>query len=122
MFWSTLLLTAGVVWTVAIRDLDLVPMLLLLAGGWCAGFSFVNLTMRMPRGGVFLHVAVAVVGGAILAFATEYSGRLVEPLPEALAGALIALQLAAIPAVGWIWLGLIARVTDAVTRGRRARP
>lgn len=117
--WGFVLLAAATALTLGTGDLDILQLLLMLVGGWCFGFAFVNTTMRMPRNGVVLHIAVAVVLGALMAFITEYGGWPIEMLPEAVRGVLVVLWMAAIPATGWIWLGLLGRVTDALTRRER---
>ena len=117
--WGLVLLAAASALTLATGDLDILQLLLMLVGGWCFGFAFVNATMRMPRNGAVLHIAVAVVLGALMIFITEYDGRLIEPLPEAVRGIFVVLWMAAIPATGWIWLGLLGRITDALTRRER---
>lgn len=117
--WGFILLAAASALTLATEDLDILQLLLMLVGGWCFGFAFVNATDRMPRNGAVLHIAVAVVLGALMIFVTEYGGRLIEPLPEAVRGVFLVLWMAAIPATGWIWLGLLGRITDALTRRER---
>lgn len=118
LVWGAVLLVIALIATVAGDDLSFFPFLLMLVGGWCFGFAFVNATMRMvpARNGVVLHVAGGVVLGAVMVFATEFGGPLMAPLPEAVRGMLFVFQMAAIPATGWIWLGLISRVTDAISR------
>lgn len=123
--WSSLLLVAALIWTLAGDDLGFFPFLLMLVGGWCLGFAFVNATMRMvpARNGVFLHAAVAIVLGAAIAFVVEFGKELLAPLPDAVRGAAVVVQLAAIPAAGWIWLGLLSRITDVITqRDAKKRP
>ncbi|WP_102193247.1 hypothetical protein [Microbacterium aurantiacum] len=117
--WGFVLLAAATALTLGTGNLDILQFLLMIVGGWCFGFAFVNATMRMPRNGVVLHIAVAVALGALMVFVTEYGGVLIEPLPEAARGIFVVLQMAAIPATGWIWLGLLGRVTDALTRRER---
>lgn len=118
LLWGTGLLTAATGFVLAGDDLSIVPFLLMLVGGWCFGFAFVNATLSMvpARNGAALHIGVAIVLGAVMVFVTEYGGDLYAPLPESLRGILVVLQMAAIPATGWIWLALIGRVTDVISR------
>lgn len=118
LVWGTLLLAAAIVATLAGDDLSIVPLLLMLVGGWCFGFAFVNATLRMtpPRIGVFLHAAVAILLGAAIAFVVESGRDLLAPFPAQIRAITVVLQVAAIPAAGWIWLGLLSRVIDALTR------
>lgn len=118
LLWGAMLLLAAIGFTVAGDDLSFFPFLLMLVGGWCFGFAFVNATLGMvpARNGAILHLAVGVVLGALVAVVIEFGGDLLEPLPDAVRGVVVVLQLAAIPAVGWIWLGLISRVTDLLSR------
>lgn len=115
---GTILLLAAIGVTLLGDDLSFFPFLLMLIGGWCFGFAFVNATMEMvpARNGAILHVGVAVVLGAMVAFVIEFGGDLLDPLPETVRGIAVVLQMAAIPATGWIWLGLIGRVTDLFAR------
>lgn len=123
LLWGALLLLGAIVATLAGDDLSFFPMLLMLVGGWFFGFAFVNATLRMTpsRNGAYLHIGVAVVLGAAVAFVVEYGSELLEPLPEWVSGVAVVLQIAAIPATGWIWLGLLSRVTDALTRRERRK-
>ena len=116
--WGALLLAVAIAFTLAGDDLSFFPFLMMLVGGWCVGFAFVNATMRMvpARNGALLHAGIAVALGAAIAFVVESGGDLLEPLPEAVRAVAVVLQLAAIPAAGWIWLGLLSRVGDMLTR------
>ena len=118
LLWGAVLLLAAIGFTLAGDDLSFFPFLLMLVGGWCFGFSFVNATLGMvpARNGAALHVGVAVVLGAVMIFVTEFGGDLIEPLPESARAVIVVLQMAAIPATGWIWLGVIGRVTDLFAR------
>lgn len=118
LVWGAVLLLAAIGFTLAGDDLSFFPFLLMLVGGWCFGFAFVNATFAMvpARNGAILHAGVAVVLGALVAFVVEYGGDLLEPFPDAVRGVAVVLQLAAVPALGWIWLGLIGRMTDFFTR------
>jgi hypothetical protein len=115
---GTVLLLVAIGFTLLGDDLSFFPFLLMLIGGWCFGFAFVNATMdTVPaRNGAILHVAVAVVLGALVAFVIEFGGDLLDPFPESVRGVAVVLQLAAVPATGWIWLGLLSRVTDLFRR------
>ncbi|MDQ0649072.1 hypothetical protein QFZ53_003268 [Microbacterium natoriense] len=113
------LLAAAFVAMLVTNDLGIVPLLLMLVGGWCLGFAFVNLTFRMRRNGLFLHIAGAVVISAEGFAMIEFGGPLLAALPEPVGAALIVVQMAGITAVAWIWLGLLSRVTDALTRRER---
>lgn len=115
---GTVLLLAAVGFTVAGDDLSFFPFLLMLIGGFCFGFAFVNATLRMvpARSGAMLHIAAGIVLGALMIFMTEYGGDLLASLNEQARGVVLVLQMAAIPATGWIWLGLISRVTTRISR------
>lgn len=115
---GAVLLLVAVAFTLLSDDLSFFPFLLMLVGGWCFGFAFVNATQGMvpARNGAILHLGVAIVLGALVAFVVEFGGDLLDPFPEAVRGAAVVLQLAAIPAAGWIWLALIGRVTDFFAR------
>lgn len=118
LVWGAVLLLVAIGFTLAGDDLSFFPFLLMLVGGWCFGFAFVNATLGMvpARNGAILHVGVAVVLGALVAFVIEFGGDLLDPFPEWVSGVAVVLQLAAIPAAGWIWLGVIGRITDLFAR------
>lgn len=124
LVWAALCLALTVPWFVAGQGMELVPYLLMLVGGWLCGFSFVNLTFRMspPRNGVILHVIGAVAAGAFLWLTIEVGRPLLEAATEPLKISFIIVQFAAIPAAGWIWLGLLSRITSAVGRPSKKRP
>lgn len=115
---GAVLLIAAIGFTLAGDDLSLFPFLLMLVGGWCFGFAFVNVTLGMvpARNGAILHLGVAIVLGAVLVLMVEFGGDLLDRFPEAVRGVAVVLQLAGIPASGWIWLGLLSRVTDLFAR------
>ncbi|WP_217181882.1 hypothetical protein [Streptomyces sp. AC495_CC817] len=119
--WGVLLLATAVGLALGGSDLDIWHFILIIVGGWCLGAAFVNLTVRMPRDGVVLHVAGAVVIAAIMVFLTEYGRRLVPIVGEQLATVAFVVQLAAVPAAAWIWIGLLSRITDAILRRDRRR-
>lgn len=114
--WAALCLALAVPWALAGQAMELIPYLLMLVGGWLCGFSFVNATFRMTpvRRGVAVHVIGAVVSAALVVSAVEYGGPLLANAPEWARISLVIVQFAAIPAAGWIWLGLIGRVSAAV--------
>ncbi|UPL17132.1 hypothetical protein [Microbacterium aurugineum] len=130
LVWGAVLLLGAVGCTLAGDDLSFFPYLLMLVGGWCFGFAFVNAALAMvpARNGAMLHAGVALVLGALVAAVVEFGAELREPLPEAVRRVALVLQLAVVPAVGWIWFGLLSRVLalipprDAKKRPRLATP
>ena len=120
--WGVVLLLSALPWYLSGAGVDLLPYLLTLVGGWTFGFSFVNLTLGMrARRGLVLHVAAAVLFG-LLVWATIFGHIPIdERLPEAARAVLFLLQMASIPAIGWVWLALIGRATSAVGRPRSDR-
>lgn len=116
--WGVLLLIAAMVWTIAGDDLSFFPFLLMLLGGWSVAFSFVNATMEMRpvRAGVAVHLGVAVCVTAVMVVVIRYDGVLLAGLPEPIRAIVVVLQIAAGPAAGWIWLGLLSRLTDLIGR------
>ncbi|MGS0563229.1 hypothetical protein [Microbacterium aurugineum] len=118
LLWGAVLLLAAIGFTLAGDDLSFFPFLLMLVGGWCFGFAFVNVTFDMvpARNGVIFHVIVAVVLGALAVSVIEFGEDLLDLFPDTVRAVAVVLQMAAIPAVGWIWLGLLSRVTALFTR------
>lgn len=116
---GVVLLVAAFIAMLITNDLGIVQLLLMLVGGWCLGFAFVNLTFRMRRNRLFLHIAGAIVISAEGFAMIEFGGPLLAALPEPAGAALVVVQMAGITAVGWIWLGLLGRATDALTRRER---
>ncbi|MFT4258573.1 hypothetical protein [Microbacterium sp.] len=116
---GVVLLVAAFVAMLVMQDLGILPLLLMLVGGWCLGFAFVNLTFRMPRNGLALHIAGAVVISAEVVTMIEFGGPLLTVRPEPVGVAVIVAQTAAIPAACWIVLGILGRATDALTRRER---
>lgn len=116
--WGLLLLVAAMVWTIVGDDLGFFPFLLMLLGGWSVSFSFVNATMEMrpARTGVAVHLGVAVCLTAVMIVVIESDDALLGGLPEPVRAVVIVLQIAAGPAAGWIWLGLLSRVTALIGR------
>ncbi|KQZ22204.1 hypothetical protein [Microbacterium sp. Root553] len=121
---GVVLLVVAITWTLAGGDLDFFPFLLMLLGGFGIAFSFVNATMEMrpERIGVILHVVVAAVLTATMLVVIEFDGaELLADLPEPARAIALVLQIAAGPATGWIWLGLLSRVTDLFRRRDTAK-
>ncbi|CAN7170529.1 hypothetical protein LJR044_002676 [Microbacterium foliorum] len=116
--WGLLFLIAAMVWTIAGDDLSFFPFLLMLLGGWSVAFSFVNATMEMRpvRTGVAVHLGVAVGLTAAMILVIESDDALLVGLPDPVRAVVVVLQIAAGPAAGWIWLGLLSRLTDLIRR------
>ncbi len=116
--WGLLFLIAAMVWTIAGDDLSFFPFLLMLLGGWSVAFSFVNATMEMRpvRTGVAVHLGVAVGLTAGMILVIESDDALLAGLPDPVSAVVVVLQIAAGPAAGWIWLGLLWRLTDLIGR------
>ncbi|AQY02270.1 hypothetical protein [Microbacterium foliorum] len=116
--WGLLFLIAAMVWTIAGDDLSFFPFLLMLLGGWSVAFSFVNATMEMRpvRTGVAVHLGVAVGLTAGMILVIESDDALLAGLPDPVSAVVVVLQIAAGPAAGWIWLGLLSRLTDLIGR------
>ncbi|MFD5226380.1 hypothetical protein ACFWHT_12230 [Microbacterium sp. NPDC058342] len=120
--WGVVLLGIALPWYLSEAGLDLLPYLLTLVGGWALGLSLVNLTLRLgPRLGLAVHVSAAVAFGVVLTWATSGGGAATEALPDRARAALFLLQMAAIPAAGWVWLALIGRASEAVRRPARPK-
>ncbi|QJU55369.1 hypothetical protein SCB71_20310 [Herbiconiux sp. KACC 21604] len=121
--WAGVLLAGALPWYLVGEGLELVPFLLGLIGGWLCGLGFVNATFRMPsRRGAIVHVVGAVVAGAVLWFSTQIWPDVAPAMPEGLRSVAFLVQMASIPAAGWIWLGLISRITALARRPAREAP
>lgn len=130
--WAAVCLALAAPWAIAGQATELMPYLFMLVGGWLCGFSFVNATFRMrpPRRGVIVLVIGAVVAAVFVVVAVEYGGAMLAAMLEAMPTALresvvsmfVIVQFAAIPAAGWIWLGLISRVSSAVGGSTKKAP
>jgi len=116
--WGLLFLIAAMVWTIAGDDLSFFAFLLMLLGGWSVAFSFVNATMEMRpvRTGVAVHLGVAAGLTAGMILVIESDDGLLAGLPDPVRAVVVVLQIAAGPAAGWIWLGLLSRLTDLIGR------
>ncbi|WP_067201593.1 hypothetical protein [Microbacterium sp. XT11] len=119
VLWGLLLLATAVALTAVHPDLGLLPFLCVLVGGWLLGVAFVARTYRMPRHGSAVHVSGALVTASVLVVLTV--GDVLAGAPAAVRHGLLMLQLGAIPAAAWIWLGLLGRITGAVGRSARRR-
>lgn len=95
--------------------LEFLSFLFTLVGGWLCGFAFVNATLRMPaRRGLIAHIAGAAGAGLLLWLLAEAAPALLAPQPTPARAFLAVLQMGAAPAAGWVWLGLISRVTAMI--------
>ncbi|GAB3595670.1 hypothetical protein [Microbacterium tumbae] len=115
--WALLCLVTATAILIAADDLVLPGYLLMLGGGWLCGFGFVNATLRMPApSGVLVHLCGAVGAGGLLLLLASPGDGLSARAPEVLRAAVVVMQMAAAPAAGWIWLGLLGRATSAIGR------
>lgn len=123
MVIGALLLFVAIGFTLAGDDLSFVPFLSMILGGACLGISFVNATRAMASvaNGLILHVAVTITLSALLLFMTEYGSALLAEAPEIVGRTVLPLQMAAIPATLWLWLGLLSRVLRRAPRGGKVR-
>lgn len=113
--WAVVLLAAATALVSIDPRVELPAFLLILAGGWACGFGFVNLTMRLRRPiGAGVHLLGA-VGAALLLWASASVGPLPADVPPVAAACLMVARLAAAPAAGWVWLGLIGRITTRIS-------
>lgn len=118
------LLALALPWHLSGSGLDFVPFLLGLVGGALAGMAFLNWTlgMRSPVVGTLIHVAGTLLLSLALYLVVSSRGAVLDGLPEWLRELAFLLQMSAIPAVGWLWLGLIGRVSSAVSTPSSSRP
>lgn len=120
LVWASVCAAIALPWFVSGAGMEFFPFLLAIVAGWACGFSFVNATgraVRMRRA-VALHVFGAVASAALVVVGAEFGGPFAAALPEPLGAVVLFLQFAAIPAAGWVWLALLARLVEAV--GRRS--
>lgn len=117
------LLAGAVGWTLTSDGLGFFGFLLMLIGGWAVAFAFVNATleMRPPALGAAVHVGVAAALSVSMYWTIEHGKEPLAALPETARAVAVVLQIAAGPAIGWIWLGLISRVTGLLSRRDTAR-
>lgn len=114
LFWALICGALAVPWYLA-GDLEFIPFLLTLVGGWLCGFSFVNATLRMPaRRGLVVSIAGAVAAALLLWLLIQAVPAMLAPKPNPARALLAVLQMAAVPAAGWVWLGLIGRITASI--------
>lgn len=113
LLWALLCAAATLPWTLSGNGMDLPPFLIGLVGGWLCGFAFVNATLEMknPTIGALAHVAGAVVFGLALHWLVFEGSEQFNGLPQVATSLAYSAQMAAIPAVAWIWLGLIHRLS-----------
>lgn len=96
--------------------------LLTLVAGWAAGAVFVGAVLRVGVRwlGWTLHIVGAAVGWILIAVFAS-SGDAMATLPTDTRAVLYFAQMAAIPAIGWVSITLIARVSGAVGSTSAAR-
>lgn len=117
------LLAAAVAWTLVSDDFGFFGFLLMLIGGWAVAFAFVNATLevRPPALGAVVHVSVAAALTALMFWMIEQGKAPIAALPDTAKAVALVLQIAAAPAIGWIWLGLLSRITSLFQRKDAAR-
>ncbi|PYI39253.1 hypothetical protein CVS30_04605 [Arthrobacter psychrolactophilus] len=118
LFWALICAVLALPWYLNGNGMELLPFLLTLVGGWLCGFAFVNFTLGIQRTwwGVLLHAVVAVVAALLLHWVVFNGSSFLKTLPEQLRAVLFCVQMGAIPGVGWIWLGLLSRITSVVAK------
>ncbi|MGW8483155.1 hypothetical protein ACWGJP_08435 [Microbacterium sp. NPDC055903] len=114
--WSVMLLVAAAVWLRVTDDLGFAAYLLMLVGGVLVGVGFVNATFRMPpRAGLLVHLLGAVASGAALAVLASIESASMDGAPRPVVIVVTVVQFAAIPAAGWILIGLLGRIGSAIS-------
>lgn len=118
LFWALICAVLALPWYLNGNGMELLPYLLTLVGGWLCGFAFVNFTLGLKRAwlGVLLHVVVAAISGLLLHWMVFSGSSFLKTLPEQLRAVLFCVQMGAIPAVAWIWLGLLSRITSVAAK------
>lgn len=102
--------------------LDFLPYICGLIGGWLCGLSVVNLTYRMPdqQRALWVHLGIAVVSGALLYALITTGPSPVKVLVTPYRELFFLIQMAAIPAIGWVWIAFLGRLTTLAQRPSRA--
>lgn len=120
LVWATVLLATAWGLTWGGDDLGFWSFLCMILGGWCVGVAVVSATdaMRPARIGLAVHAGVAVVLGLGMSVLVMHAGEVLSGLPTPVRAVLLVLQIAAAPAVCWIWLGLLARLIAPLGRRR----
>ena len=115
-----ILLGIAIAWTLAAADTGMAGLLLMLIGGWSLAFAFVNLLHDITPAwlGVALHLGAALAVTVPLIMTIGAGRGVLTALPEPAQAVVLVLQIAAGPAAGWLWFGLIARVAEQGTRQR----
>ncbi|MCC9067764.1 hypothetical protein [Arthrobacter cryoconiti] len=115
LLWAALCVGLALPWYFTENALELPPFLLTLVGGWLCGFAFVNFTFAMKnvKYGLLVHLVGAAIFGLILRLGTLVSGSMRAHLPQPVLALSYLVILGSIPAAGWVWLGLLSRVTSA---------
>lgn len=118
LMWALLCTATALPWVLSGHGMDLPPFLIGLVGGWLCGFAFVNATLEMhnPKHGALVHLAGAMVFSLSLHWYVFQGSRQFIDLPQVATSLVYSAQMAAIPAVAWIWLGLIHRFSHCVSR------
>ncbi|WP_157883996.1 hypothetical protein [Arthrobacter alpinus] len=118
LVWAAALLGTAIPWYLSGHGLDFVPYLLVLVGGALCGMTFVNATLSMKRTGLgaVIHFVVAVVVGGAMWWLVFRGNTILDDSPGALKSAVLLVQMAGIPAVGWMWLGIISRLSSLASK------
>lgn len=124
LIWAAVLLGTAIPWYLSGNGLDFVPYLLVLVGGALCGMTFVNATLSMKRPGLgaVIHCVVAVVVGGAMWWLVFRGNTIFDDSPSALKSALLLVQMAGLPAAGWIWLGIISRLSSLASKPATKAP
>lgn len=121
LFWAAV--CAGITVVTGRAGMAFMPYLFALVAGVLCGTSFVMATLRMspPWLGVVVHVAGALAGAVLLWAAIKGHLPSTHPLPGSWQRLVYWVQLGAGPMIGWIWMGLLGRVSSRFDRDARTR-
>ena len=121
LFWAVV--CAGITVLTARAGMEFMPYLFALVAGVLCGTTFVMATLRMspPWLGVLVHVAGALAGAVLLWAAIRGQLPSTSALPRSWQWPMLCFQLGAGPMIGWIWMGLLGRVSSHFDRDARTR-
>ena len=123
LFWAGALALAAAPWYLAGRGTDVLPFLLTLVSGFFLGVAFVSATTRIasPVTATVVHVGGGVAAVPLLYLSGEVPAAFLDLAPEAVRALLFEARMALVPAAGWVWVTLLARVTSLLRQREASR-
>lgn len=110
--WALAFMAMASPWYANGNGMDFPPFILTLIGGWCLGQALVGLAYKIDTAwkSLLLLVFMGIALSVGLTWSTSNTSDILAGAPQPVQTFFPLVQMAAIPATGWIWLNVFSRL------------